>query len=162
MRPLIGITSYEAVVWGAWNVRQFWCRRPIHAPSSAQVAGPRRPPGRVAVESCSALDGLVFSGGGDVDPGASGAEAHDEVRGVNPKRDEAELELLRGRSSGHACSRRAAVDQVLNVALGGDLVQHCPGRRPRSAIYTPGSSPTTKCASGRKPWSVEFSETGRR
>jgi putative glutamine amidotransferase len=86
------------------------------------------PPAELGMEELlDALDGLVFSGGGDVDPGAYGAEAHDAVRGVNPKRDGAELELLR-----EALRRDMPVlavcrgSQVLNVALGGDLVQHLP------------------------------------
>jgi putative glutamine amidotransferase len=78
-------------------------------------------------ETLAVLDGLVFSGGGDVDPDAYDAEAHDETRGVNAKRDEAEIALLRA-----ALERDLPVlavcrgSQVLNVALGGDLVQHLP------------------------------------
>ena len=130
MRPLIGITSYEEpVAWGAWNVEA------VLVPSAyvrvVERAGGRAlvvPPAEVGLEeTLDALDGLVFSGGGDIDPGAYGADAHDEVRGVNPKRDEAELELLL-----EALQRDMPVlavcrgSQVLNVALGGDLVQHLP------------------------------------
>ncbi len=130
MRPLIGITSYdEPVAWGAWNVDA------VLVPT-AYVRAVERAGGRALVipptdgsngETLAVLDGLVFSGGGDIDPDAYGAEAHDETRGVNAKRDEAELALLRA-----ALERDMPVlavcrgSQVLNVALGGDLVQHLP------------------------------------
>jgi putative glutamine amidotransferase len=130
MRPLIGITSYEEpVAWGAWNVEAVLVPSAyVHAVERAGGRPLVVPPADEGLEELlGALDGLVFSGGGDVDPGAYGAEAHDEVRGVNPKRDEAELELLR-----EALQRDMPVlavcrgSQVLNVALGGDLVQHLP------------------------------------
>jgi putative glutamine amidotransferase len=130
MRPLIGITSYEEpVAWGAWNVEAVLVPSAyVHAVERAGGRPLVVPPADEGLEELlGALDGLVFSGGGDVDPGAYGAEAHDEVRGVNAKRDEAELELLR-----EALQRDMPVlavcrgSQVLNVALGGDLVQHLP------------------------------------
>ena len=130
MRPLIGITSYdEPVAWGAWNVDAALV-------PSAYVRAVERAGGRPLVvpptdvgpeETLSVLDGLVFSGGGDLHPETYGAEPHDELHGVDPKRDEAELALLRG-----ALERDMPVlavcrgSQVLNVALGGDLVQHLP------------------------------------
>jgi putative glutamine amidotransferase len=130
MRPLIGITSYdEPVAWGAWNVDA------VLVPT-AYVRAVEQAGGRALVipptdgsngETLAVLDGLVFSGGGDIDPDTYGAEAHDETRGVNAKRDEAELALLRD-----ALERDMPVlavcrgSQVLNVALGGDLVQHLP------------------------------------
>ena len=130
MRPLIGITSYdEPVSWGAWNVDA------VLVPTT-YVRAVERAGGRALVvppvdgsqeETLAVLDGLVFSGGGDIDPDTYGAEAHDETRGVNSKRDEAELALLRA-----ALERDLPVlavcrgSQVLNVALGGDLVQHLP------------------------------------
>jgi putative glutamine amidotransferase len=130
MRPLIGITSYdEPVAWGAWNVDA------VLVPT-AYVRAVEQAGGRALVipptdgsngETLAVLDGLVFSGGGDIDPDAYGAEAHDETRGVNEKRDDAELALLRA-----ALERDMPVlavcrgSQVLNVALGGDLVQHLP------------------------------------
>jgi putative glutamine amidotransferase len=129
-RPLIGITSYdEPVTWGAWNVHAVLV--PAAYVRAVERAGGRAvviPPANGGVEETLAvLDGLVFSGGGDIDPDLYGAEAHEETRGVDAKRDAAELELLRA-----ALERDLPVlavcrgSQVLNVALGGDLVQHLP------------------------------------
>ena len=78
-------------------------------------------------EILDALDGLLFSGGADLDPDSYGAEAHPATTGTRPARDRAELALLEG-----ALARDLPVlavcrgSQVLNVALGGDLVQHLP------------------------------------
>jgi putative glutamine amidotransferase len=78
-------------------------------------------------ETLDALDGLVFSGGSDLDPELYGQEAHPETLGVVKERDRAELALLEA-----ALARDMPVlavcrgSQVLNVALGGDLVQHLP------------------------------------
>jgi putative glutamine amidotransferase len=71
------------------------------------------------------VDGIVLHGGGDVDPTRYGQEHGDDLRAVNADHDEVELAVA-----------RAAVErdlpllgicrgmQVLNVALGGTLVQH--------------------------------------
>jgi gamma-glutamyl-gamma-aminobutyrate hydrolase PuuD len=73
------------------------------------------------------LDGLVLTGGGDVDPRAYGAEPDPEVSAVNPVRDASERALL-------AAALRADLPvlaicrgcQLLNVELGGTLHQHLP------------------------------------
>jgi putative glutamine amidotransferase len=130
VRPLIGITSYdEPVAWGAWNVEAVLV--PSAYVRAVENAGGRAlvvPPADVGLEeTLAAVDGLVFSGGGDVHPETYGAASHEETRGVDPRRDQAELALLRA-----ALERDMPVlavcrgSQVLNVALGGDLVQHLP------------------------------------
>jgi gamma-glutamyl-gamma-aminobutyrate hydrolase PuuD len=78
-------------------------------------------------ETLDALDGLLFSGGSDLDPSTYGQEAHPETNGTRPDRDRGELALLSA-----ALQRDMPVlavcrgSQVLNVARGGDLVQHLP------------------------------------
>ncbi|MEA3511245.1 MAG: gamma-glutamyl-gamma-aminobutyrate hydrolase family protein [Actinomycetota bacterium] len=73
------------------------------------------------------LDGIVFTGGGDMDPGRYGEESHPEVRKVNPARDEFEILLVH-----EAKERRLPVLaicrglQVVTVALGGTLIQDIP------------------------------------
>jgi gamma-glutamyl-gamma-aminobutyrate hydrolase PuuD len=86
------------------------------------------PPSDEAIqETLDALDGLIFSGGSDLDPETYGAEPHPELGDVVRVRDEAELALLSA-----ALERDMPVlaicrgSQVLNVARGGDLVQHLP------------------------------------
>jgi putative glutamine amidotransferase len=78
-------------------------------------------------ETMDALDGIVFTGGSDIDPELYGEAAHPETFGIHRGRDDAELSLLRA-----ALERDAPIlgicrgVQILNVGLGGDLHQHLP------------------------------------
>jgi putative glutamine amidotransferase len=130
MRPLVGITTYvEPARWGYWDLEAALI--PSDYVNAIQRAGGRPllvPPVEHGVEeTLEALDGIVFTGGSDIDPGEYGAEAHPETFGVRPERDRAELALLEA-----ALERDMPVlgicrgIQVLNVARGGDLEQHLP------------------------------------
>jgi putative glutamine amidotransferase len=78
------------------------------------------------------LDGLLLTGGGDVDPAFYGEDRHAAVYDAEPGRDEFEIDLARRAVDADlpvlAICRGA---QVLNVASGGSLVQHIP-----SAVQT--------------------------
>jgi putative glutamine amidotransferase len=129
-RPLIGITTYAEpdVSFGHWRLAAALI--PLSYVRSVERAGGRAllvPPSDDGVdETLDALDGLVFSGGADVDPAVYGAEPHPDTDRPGG-RDGPELALLRA-----ALERDLPVlavcrgSQVLNVALGGDLVQHLP------------------------------------
>ena len=107
-----------------------WCRRRTSAPSRARAE--RRcscRPGASVDETLDAVDGLIFSGGSDLDPELYGEEAHASTDGVIRERDDFELTLMQA-----ALARDLPVlaicrgSQVLNVALGGGLEQHVPDR----------------------------------
>jgi putative glutamine amidotransferase len=130
MRPIIGITSYaEEASWGVWEAPAALI--PLAYVRAIEAAGGRAlvvPPCPDAVEeTLDALDGVLFSGGADLDPASYGAESHPTTNDIRPERDGAELALLEA-----ALARDMPVlavcrgSQVLNVALGGDLVQHLP------------------------------------
>lgn len=73
------------------------------------------------------LDALVLSGGGDVAPERYGATRHPAVGGVDEARDEWEVALIA--QARRRCLPTLAICrgvQILNVALGGTLVQHLP------------------------------------
>jgi putative glutamine amidotransferase len=129
-KPVVGITTYvEPARWGAWALDAALI--PFAYVQALERAGARPllvPPSEGGVEeTLDALDGLLFSGGADLDPGTYGADPHPATNGVRPERDRAELALLEG-----ALARDMPVlavcrgVQVLNVARGGDLVQHLP------------------------------------
>lgn len=73
------------------------------------------------------IDGLVLAGGADIDPGSYGQRPHSETVDTVPERDVFEIALTRA-----AIARRQPVlgicrgMQLINVALGGTLVQHLP------------------------------------
>ncbi|NUT55315.1 MAG: gamma-glutamyl-gamma-aminobutyrate hydrolase family protein, partial [Thermoleophilia bacterium] len=128
---MIGITSYAepSVRWGVWDVPAAVI--PLAYVRQVEAAGGRVllvPPSEEGVdETLDALDGILFSGGSDLDPAEYGQDAHPETNGTRPDRDRGELALLRA-----ALDRDIPVlavcrgSQVLNVARGGDLVQHLP------------------------------------
>jgi len=70
---------------------------------------------------------VIVNGGGDVDPNTYGAERHPKLDWVDPERDEFELELAR---RAHAANLPlfgiCRGLHVLNVAVGGTLIQHLP------------------------------------
>src|ERR1700691_135346 len=71
------------------------------------------------------LDGLVLSGGADLDPALYGQEPDENLQSLEPDRDEWEMELF-------AAARKRDIPvlaicrgfQLVNVAFGGTLVQH--------------------------------------
>jgi gamma-glutamyl-gamma-aminobutyrate hydrolase PuuD len=130
MRPLVGITTYLTQArFAYWDLESALV--PAAYVRAVERAGGRAllvPPSEDGIdETLDALDGIVFSGGSDLDPELYGQDPHPETKGVIPNRDRAELALLEG-----ALERDMPVlavcrgSQVLNVALGGDLLQHLP------------------------------------
>jgi gamma-glutamyl-gamma-aminobutyrate hydrolase PuuD len=129
-KPVIGITTYLTPArFGDWDEQAALI--PASYVRAIEAAGGRAllvPPSEDGVEEIlDRLDGLVFSGGSDLDPELYGQEAHQETNGIVAERDRAEIALLKA-----ALERDMPVlavcrgSQVLNVALGGDLVQHLP------------------------------------
>ncbi len=129
-KPLIGITTYvEPASWGHWTLEAALV--PYDYVRAVERAGGRAvlvPPDAEGIdEVLDALDGLVFSGGNDMAPESYGAKADPTTSGTNPARDRGELALLTA-----ALERDLPVlaicrgFEVLNVARGGDLVQHLP------------------------------------
>jgi len=130
VRPLVGITTYVTPArFGVWEAESVLV--PADYVNAVERAGGRPllvPPSEDGVdETLAAVDGLIFSGGSDLDPELYGQEPHAETVGVVAARDRAELVLLTA-----ALARDLPVlaicrgSQVLNVAAGGDLVQHLP------------------------------------
>ena len=129
-RPVIGITTYVTPArWNHWELEAALVPADyVHAVEGAGGRALLVPPSDDGVdETLDALDGLIFSGGSDLNPELYGQEAHAETSGVMWNRDTAELALLEA-----ALERDMPVlaicrgSQVLNVARGGDLVQHLP------------------------------------
>jgi putative glutamine amidotransferase len=128
--PIVGITTYVTQAsFGPWSLE---CALvPANYARAVVVGGGRPllvPPSTDAIEeTLDALDGLVFSGGSDLDPALYGQEPDEQTTGVVVERDVGELALLEA-----ALERDLPVlaicrgSQVLNIALGGDLVQHLP------------------------------------
>lgn len=86
------------------------------------------PPNLEPVDALALVDGLLLTGGGDIDPALYGAPVvHPETYGIAPARDAFEIRLVQ-----HAIAHDLPIlaicrgIQLLNVALGGTLIQHIP------------------------------------
>ena len=122
--PVIGITAKGPDSAGAYTVGARYVQAVRRAGGAAVVL----PAGEEAAGDIAArIDGLILSGGGDVDPALYGGVWRDEVYGVNRERDAFEIALVR-----EALQRRMPIFgicrgcQVINVALGGTLIEHLP------------------------------------
>jgi len=137
MLPLIGVSTYVAdVAWASWERRAAVLPesyfelvaaaggRPLLLPPASTAPGG---PESGAAEVVAVLDGLVLTGGGDVDPAAYGEEPDPAVGGIDRNRDASERALLAAALEADlpvlAICRGC---QVLNVYLGGTLHQHLP------------------------------------
>jgi putative glutamine amidotransferase len=132
--PTIGIcAAVERVSWGVWDSYEVTLvpRTYVRCVQKAGGIALVLPPDEAAVTDPDVLldrvDALMLAGGADIDPASYGAEPHPETRGTWPDRDRFELALAR-----RALERDLPVlgicrgMQLLNVALGGTLVQHLP------------------------------------
>lgn len=73
------------------------------------------------------VDGLILSGGNDVDPATYGADPHPATQGTSPERDAFEVALaLRAAELDMPVLGICRGMQILNVAFGGTLIQHLP------------------------------------
>jgi putative glutamine amidotransferase len=132
-RPVIGIcAALERARWSVWDQRAALV--PMGYIAAVQRAGALAlalaPDEQLVAEPAEALaliDGLMLAGGADIDPASYGAPAHPKTVGTVAERDAFEIALT-----------RAAIEadvpvlgicrgmQLINVALGGTLVQHLP------------------------------------
>lgn len=86
------------------------------APGEARVA-----------ELFDVIDALVLAGGPDVDPGLYGGANHPQVYGVDRERDASEVELVRAAVRDDVPTLGICRGcQLINVALGGTLIEHLP------------------------------------
>jgi len=129
VRPLIGISTYrEQARWGSWDVPAVLL--PATYLDAVDAAGGQPvllPTGAVTADVVARLDGLVIAGGADVDPGRYGQQPGPFTVRTRPDRDATESELLStalGRDLPILAICRGM--QLLNVVLGGTLVQHLP------------------------------------
>ena len=130
---MLGLTTYlQQAQTGVWDVRAsflpaIYIEGVTLAGGIATLLPPQPVDDAVAARVLDGLDGLVITGGRDVDPDRYAQAHHAATDEPARDRDAWEFALLRG-----ALARRLPVlgicrgAQVLNVALGGTLHQHLP------------------------------------
>ena len=123
LKPLIGLTTSTHDGDGPAEAVGREYLDAVEAAGGIPVVLPILDPRRAAA-MLEVVDGLVLTGGGDIDPACYGEAPHPEVYGLHPARDAWELALVRTATSPILGICRGA--QVINVANGGTLVQHLP------------------------------------
>lgn len=127
-RPVIGISAYfEQASWGVWDTPAVVLPQNYVDQVAAAGGIPMLlPPVPGIDDAVHRLDGLIISGGPDVEPSHYG-EQPDPRTVVRPDRDAAELALFRrAMAAGLPVLGICRGMQLMNVALGGTLIQHLP------------------------------------
>ena len=132
-RPVIGLTTYrEEAAWGVWHQRADllhteYADTVVAAGGVPVLLPPATDDANAAAAVIARIDGLIVSGGADVDPARYDAEPHDRTAGWRPDRDAWELALLEAAADADlpvlgVCRGM----QVMAVHAGGVLDQHTP------------------------------------
>jgi putative glutamine amidotransferase len=132
-RPVIGLTSYlEQAQTGAWDLPasflpKIYFEAVTDAGGIAVLLPPQPVDSEIAASIIHGLDGLILTGGKDIDPARYGQEAHPTTDVPRKDRDAFEDALVRAAIEQNVpflgiC--RGA--QMLNVVLGGTIIQHLP------------------------------------
>ncbi|MGE5360814.1 MAG: gamma-glutamyl-gamma-aminobutyrate hydrolase family protein [Bacteroidales bacterium] len=129
--PIIGVTACRSI--------DDYLKSVARAGGDARVLDPKADaPATVAAE----LDGLLLTGGVDVDPARYGEARKAMVSNVDPERDAFEIALI-----AEAVARNVPVLgicrglQILNVAMGGSLYQDLPTENPTSLEHSKAATP---------------------
>src|ERR1700744_1432590 len=141
-RPIIGITcELEAARWGDWlreaAISPVSYTRAVERAGGAPALLPPVPPDSVS-SLVGRLDGLLFTGGRDVDPALYEQQRLDDTDLPEHRRDRFELLLMRAAlEAGLPFLAIGRGLHVLTVARGGTLTQDLPGHRENRARYAP-------------------------
>jgi putative glutamine amidotransferase len=146
MKPLIGITTYQSKnIYGQPTVdlQQSYVRAVMQAGGVPVLI-----PSLIAEDGWDAvysrLDGILFSGGGDIDLEHFAGDPHPRIDDVEPERDSVELKMVQAAvSDGKPFLGICRGCQVVNVALGGTLYTHIPDQLPNALDHSyPGNMRT--------------------
>ena len=132
-RPIVGLTTYlQQAQTGVWDVRAsflpaVYVEGVTSAGGIATLLPPQPVDDAIVARVLDGLDGLVITGGRDVDPATYGQAPQPSTDEPARDRDGWEFALVRGAlARGLPLLGICRGAQVLNVALGGTLHQHLP------------------------------------
>ena len=133
MKPLIGLTTYrEQAKWGVWDqdadlLPVMYADAIIRAGGVPVLLPPATDDPDAAASVVARIDGLVVSGGADVDPDQYGEDPHPRTTSWRPNRDAWEMALLTSAAAANLPTLGVCRGmQVMAVAAGGTLDQHTP------------------------------------
>lgn len=123
-RPIIGLTTYERDKEQTYGLPAEYIEA-VRRAGGVPVLLPHGEP--YQDDLLQLLDGVIFTGGGDLDPALYQGTKHEAVEYVDAERDSSEIVLMRmAVETGLPTLNICRGTQVLNVALGGTLIEHLP------------------------------------
>lgn len=141
-RPLIGVTCYyQEISWSGWTAEAILNHATYaRALERADCRAVMLTPDATDDDLLDRLDGIVISGGADVDPVYYGEDAHPEAYPAPAPRDIAEMAWVRRAHDMNLPLLGVCRGlQVMAVAFGGSLVQHVPEVSPLVHQERPGA-----------------------
>jgi putative glutamine amidotransferase len=147
MKPIIGITTYNAT--NSHGQPTILLQRSYVRAVMEAGGVPVMIPSSLAEDGWDALysrlDGVLFSGGGDIALEHFSGEPHPRVYDVDPQRDSVELKMIQASASdGKPFLGICRGAQLVNVGLGGTLYTHIPDQLPGALDHAyPGHLRTT-------------------
>jgi len=135
MRPLIGVCASHDTEKNTFFVRENYMESLLRA-GALPVLLPMTRDAEVISNIAERIDGLFLAGGGDVDPAYYNTPKHPNCGEIDLLRDDFELALM-----ARVMERKLPVFgvcrgiQLMNVALGGTLIQDIPSEVPVNEIH---------------------------
>lgn len=122
MKPIIGITANYELAETRYSLRAYYVNAIFQAGGIPLILAAQT---TVIEEYLQICNGLLFTGGGDLDPCYFGQLPSPQLGEINPLRDVFEIELAeKARLGGKASLGICRGCQIMNVAAGGSLIQH--------------------------------------
>ena len=132
-KPIIGITTY-----GRDDNKRFSLPA-VYVDAVRRAGGVPIliPPGELDLTRLlDLLNGVILSGGGDIDPERYAGRTHETIYMIDPERDGSEINLARTLvQSELPVLGICRGTQVINVALGGTLIEHLPDAVGESTLH---------------------------
>ena len=138
-RPLIAVTATTEIIRGISRVRVNEAyTRAVERAGMLPLVVPPLDDERCAAAIAASVNGLLLTGGEDVDPARYGARPHATMDAPHAARDRSEIALLvAARSIALPTLAICRGLQIVNVALGGTLVQDISSERPGARDHAP-------------------------
>ena len=146
-RPIIGITTYGRDEDGRFRLPAVYVDAVRRAGGIAVMIPPGDDPWD---EPFELIDGLIFAGGGDVEPSLYGGHLHESIYGVDSERDRSELSLRVTGKSELPTLGICRGHQLVNVALGRNVARAPARRRGRRGHPSPAAARARRACDRRR------------
>jgi putative glutamine amidotransferase len=141
-KPTIGITTFNQNEEGQYFIRNTFVEAVRCCGGLPILLAPGQPEESAAI--LEVVDGLIFSGGGDLDPDTYNSSNHPAISGVDRTRDAFELKLFnQAKNTSIPLLGICRGVAVMAVASGADLVTHIPDEFGKLVLHT-GDSQSVK------------------